>query len=91
MKAGIWLILAVGMLMAGRAPGVTKTPVAAEEPEMTWRRNPETQEENMSGEYGGWMESRFPRGRWGGKGVALPGTDSDPLYRERPLRKSHVG
>ena len=65
MKAGIWLILAVGMLMAGCAPGYYETPAAPVEPEVTWRRNPETQEEYERRIR--WMEweSRFPRGWWG--------------------------
>jgi hypothetical protein len=63
MKAGIWLILAVGMLMAGCAPGYYATPAAVEEPEVTWTRNPETQEEYERRIR--WMEweSRFQRGR----------------------------
>jgi hypothetical protein len=65
MKAGIWLILAVGMLMAGCAPGYYETPVAPEEPEMTWTRNPETQEEYEQRIRREEWESRFPRGRWG--------------------------
>jgi hypothetical protein len=62
MKAGIWLILAV-MLMAGCAPGYYEKPAAVEEPEVTWRRNPETQEEYERRIR--WMEweSRFQRGR----------------------------
>jgi hypothetical protein len=65
MKVGIWLILAVGMLMAGCAPGYYETPVAPAEPAMNWTRNPETQEEyDRRIQWEEW-ESRFPRGRWG--------------------------
>jgi len=64
-EARIWLILTIGMLMAGCAPGYYETPAAVEDPPMTWTRNPETQEEYERRIR--WMEweSRFPRGRWG--------------------------
>ena len=42
MKARIWLILTIHILMAGCAPGYYETPVAPETPTMTWTRNPET-------------------------------------------------
>ena len=65
MKARIWLILTVGMLMAGCAPGYYETPVAPEDPPMTWTRNPETQEEYERRIRWEEWDSRFPRGRWG--------------------------
>ena len=65
MKLWIWLILAVGMLMAGCAPGYYEKPVAPEEPEVTWRQNPETQEEYERRINRLEWESRFPHGRWG--------------------------
>jgi|GEM_PF-977903 len=65
MKAGMWLIIAVGMLMAGCAPGYYEKPPVVEESEVTWMRNPETQEEyERRLDWEEW-ESRFPRGRWG--------------------------
>jgi hypothetical protein len=45
MKARVWLILTILILMAGCAQGYYETPVAPETPTMTWTRNPETQEE----------------------------------------------
>ena len=65
MKARIWLILTMLMLMAGCAPGYYETPVAPETPTMTWTRNPETQEEYERRIRWEEWESRFPRGRWG--------------------------
>jgi hypothetical protein len=65
MKARIWLILTIGMLMAGCAPGYYEKPVAPETPTETWTRNPETQEEYERRIRREEWESRFPRGRWG--------------------------
>jgi hypothetical protein len=63
MKARIWLILTMLMLMAGCAPGYYETPVAVEDPPMTWTRNPETQEEYERRIERLEWDSRFPRGR----------------------------
>jgi hypothetical protein len=52
------------LLMAGCAPGYYETPVAVEDPPMTWTRNPETQEEYERRIERLEWESRFPRGRW---------------------------
>jgi hypothetical protein len=65
MKARIWLILTMLMLMAGCAPGYYEKPVAPEDPDVTWTRNPETQEEYERRIQRLEWESRFPRGRWG--------------------------
>ena len=82
MKARIWLILAVGMLMAGCAPGYYEKPVAPEEPEVTWRQNPETQEEYERRIQSDRMGIEISLGKVGKvRGVAWPGTLLRPLYR----------
>ena len=63
MKARIWLILTILILMVGCAQGYYETPVAPETPTMTWTRNPETQEEYERRIRWEEWESRFPRGR----------------------------
>jgi hypothetical protein len=65
MKARIWLILTMLMLMAGCAPGYYEKPAEPETPTETWNyRNPETQEEYERRIDREEWESRFPERRW---------------------------
>jgi hypothetical protein len=60
MKARIWMILTILVLLAGCAPGYYETPVATEIPTKPWIRNPETQEEYERRIQWEEWESRFP-------------------------------